>query len=63
MPDFAFSGDSLLVRPVFSAGETQVTVYFPGKDSVWYDIDTHEVYRQGHATVAVDLSKVRFSIK
>ncbi|BES89296.1 neutral alpha-glucosidase AB [Nesidiocoris tenuis] len=56
--DHLLLGNSLLVRPVMGAGETQVSVYFPGADSLWYDIDTYQVYRHGTATVQAGLSKI-----
>ncbi|ESO91975.1 hypothetical protein LOTGIDRAFT_217135 [Lottia gigantea] len=45
-------GSSLLVKPVTDQGQTNVNVYFPGKDNVWYDIDTYQTY-DGSMTINV----------
>ncbi|KAI5743404.1 hypothetical protein M8J77_017801 [Diaphorina citri] len=52
-------GDSILVRPVTDPGATQVSVYFPRADEVWFDRDTYEAFTQtGSVTIAVSLSKI-----
>uniref|UniRef100_A0A0A9X6S5 Glucosidase II subunit alpha n=1 Tax=Lygus hesperus TaxID=30085 RepID=A0A0A9X6S5_LYGHE len=56
--DHLLVGDSLLVRPIFGLGETQASVYFPGKDTIWYDIDTYQTYRHGTTNVAADITKI-----
>lgn len=33
-------GDALLVRPVTEAGATSASVYLPGKETLWYDLET-----------------------
>lgn len=57
-------GRSLLIHPVLEQGASQVQVYFPGNDEVWYDADTFQKYdRQGTATIPVDLYKVSTNIR
>lgn len=52
-------GDSLLVRPVTEEGVSEVPVYFPGTNEIWYDIDTFEQFhKNGAVNIPVDLSKV-----
>lgn len=53
-------GDSILVRPVFQAGATEVSVYFPGEGKVtWYDIDTMRPYQQaGYVNMPVTIHNI-----
>lgn len=53
-------GDSILVRPVFEPGVTDVSVYLPGEGKVsWYDIDTLQQHgQQSTITVPVTLHKI-----
>jgi len=53
-------GDSILVRPVFQSGATEVAVYLPGDDKVtWYDIDTMQPYQKsGYINVPVTIHKI-----
>ena len=53
-------GDSILVRPVFEPGVTDVNVYLPGEGKVsWYDIDTMQQHgQQSTLTVPVTLHKI-----
>ncbi|KAL1458535.1 hypothetical protein WDU94_008677 [Cyamophila willieti] len=52
-------GNSILVRPVTDEGATQVSVYFPGPQEVWFDRDTYEAFTQtGTVTIAVSISKI-----
>lgn len=52
-------GDSILVCPVTDPGVSQVAVYFPGSNEVWFDRDTYQPYtQQGLVTVAVSISKI-----
>ncbi|XP_014253247.1 neutral alpha-glucosidase AB [Cimex lectularius] len=51
-------GHSLLVKPAFSPGTSQVQVYFPGENTVWYDIDNHEQFTSGTANVPAPFTKV-----
>lgn len=56
------SGDSILVHPVTDAGASQVSVYLPGTEEVWFDRDTHEAFTQkGSVTIPVSISKVSHS--
>ncbi|XP_077522334.1 glucosidase 2 subunit alpha isoform X7 [Amblyomma americanum] len=52
-------GNSLLVHPVVEAGASKVSVYFPGENEVWYDVETWEKF-EGLNTVSipVTLSKI-----
>lgn len=52
-------GSALLVHPVTEAGATKVSVYFPGENEVWYDVETWEKF-DGLSTVSipVTLSKI-----
>ncbi|RUS82149.1 hypothetical protein EGW08_010083 [Elysia chlorotica] len=57
--DEFMTGSAILVKPVTEEGQTSVSVYFPGKDVVWYDIDTYERYvGQEERTVEAPLSKL-----
>ncbi|XP_015603638.1 neutral alpha-glucosidase AB [Cephus cinctus] len=53
-------GDSILVRPIYKAGETETSVYFPGEGKVvWYDLDTMQPHNQGgFVTIPVTLHKI-----
>ncbi|XP_029842481.2 neutral alpha-glucosidase AB isoform X2 [Ixodes scapularis] len=48
-------GDRLLVRPVVEAGASKATVYFPGQNQVWYDVETWEKH-EGLSTVTVPVT-------
>ncbi|XP_071962090.1 neutral alpha-glucosidase AB-like [Antedon mediterranea] len=37
-------GNALLVHPVTSKGAAAVNVYFPGQDTIWYDVETYKTY-------------------
>jgi alpha 1,3-glucosidase len=52
-------GDRLLVHPVTHPGLSEVSVYFPGTQDVWYDVDTYKkVEGKGTVKIAVTISKV-----
>lgn len=51
-------GDNILVRPVTEPGVTQVSIYFPGEEEVWFDRDTYEAFTHGSVNIGVSLSKV-----
>jgi alpha 1,3-glucosidase len=52
-------GDSILVHPVVRSGETEVSVYFPGDNTLWYEIETYKVYQSsGYQTIPVAINKV-----
>jgi alpha 1,3-glucosidase len=52
-------GEALLLRPIVDQGYTSASVYFPGKDAIWYDIDTYKpYYGQQDVTVDAPLSKL-----
>ncbi|XP_067119018.1 neutral alpha-glucosidase AB-like [Centruroides vittatus] len=52
-------GSALLVRPVLDAGVSGVNVYFPGKNEIWYDIDTYQKYDGSQQlSFPVSLSKI-----
>ncbi|XP_033624529.1 neutral alpha-glucosidase AB-like [Asterias rubens] len=52
-------GESLLVKPVTDPGANSVSVYFPGENVVWYDVNTLEKF-VGPSTqsVFVNLEKI-----
>ncbi|XP_077537623.1 neutral alpha-glucosidase AB-like isoform X3 [Haemaphysalis longicornis] len=52
-------GNCLLVHPVVEAGATSVSVYFPGENEIWYDVETWDKF-EGLSTVSipVTLSKI-----
>lgn len=52
-------GDSILVHPVVRSGEQEVSVYFPGVDTLWYEIETFRVYESpGYQTIPVAIEKI-----
>nr|ATU82887.1 secreted Glucosidase-like protein [Pristhesancus plagipennis] len=51
-------GNSLLVRPVTESGVSQVSVHFPGKDDIWFDTDTNEMYHHGQSNIPVTYTKI-----
>jgi hypothetical protein len=52
-------GDRLLVHPVTHAGVSEVSVYFPGTQDIWYDVDTYrKIQGGGTVKIAVTMSKV-----
>ncbi|KAF4519178.1 hypothetical protein B566_EDAN008241 [Ephemera danica] len=52
-------GDILLVHPVMESGATEVSVYFPGSQDLWYDADTLEMFsRHGTKKVATPKTKI-----
>jgi alpha-glucosidase (family GH31 glycosyl hydrolase) len=52
-------GDRLLVHPVTHPGVSDVNVYFPGTQDVWYDIDTYrKTEKKGPIKIAVTINKV-----
>lgn len=52
-------GDAVLVHPVVRSGETEVRVYFPGEDALWYEVETYQAYRApGYQTIPVVIEKV-----
>lgn len=54
------AGNSILVHPVTAADVSSVTVYFPGKNEIWYDKDTYEeVKTNGPKTISVTADRVR----
>ncbi|KAL1124579.1 hypothetical protein AAG570_001203 [Ranatra chinensis] len=58
LDDQLLVGDSLLVRPVTEAGASQVSVYFPGDKTIWYDVESYQLYNHGKTTVPVTFSKI-----
>ena len=54
------SGDSILVHPVTRSGATDEKVYFPGDDTLWYEIEDYKVYKgPGYQTIPVSIEKVK----
>ncbi|KAJ9579721.1 hypothetical protein L9F63_004647, partial [Diploptera punctata] len=52
-------GDKLLVHPVTKQGASDVSVYFPDSNSIWYDVDTYRKLQGGGAVkISVTLSKI-----
>lgn len=52
-------GDRLLVHPVTQPGVSDVSVYFPGTQDIWYDINTYrKVQGGGTVKIAVTMSKI-----
>ncbi|XP_065942611.1 neutral alpha-glucosidase AB isoform X2 [Magallana gigas] len=59
MDDEYLLGSSLLVKPITEQGSVGTSVYFPGKDEVWYDIDTYQSYAGSQNTyVNAPLDKI-----
>ena len=53
----------MLVHPVTQPGETQVKVYFPGQDTLWYEIESYEVCRgNGYQNIPVVMEKVKSAL-
>ena len=53
------TGDSLLVHPVTRSEATDVKVYFPGDDTLWYEVQNYQIYKgPGYHTVPVTINKV-----
>jgi alpha 1,3-glucosidase len=53
------TGDKLLVHPVTHSGVSEVSVYFPGTQDIWYDIDTYrKIQGGGTVKIAATISKV-----
>jgi alpha 1,3-glucosidase len=58
LSDFVI-GDKLLVHPVTNPGVSEVSVYFPGTQDIWYDVDTYRKIQGGSTVkIAVTMSKV-----
>ncbi|XP_057364594.1 neutral alpha-glucosidase AB-like isoform X2 [Daphnia carinata] len=52
-------GDSILVHPVVRSGEQEVSVYFPGVDTLWYEIETFKAYEApGYQMIPVTIEKI-----
>lgn len=52
-------GDSILVHPVTRSGATEEKIYFPGEDTLWYEIEDYKVYQgPGYQTIPVAIEKV-----
>ena len=51
-----------MVHPVTQQGASQVSVYFPGEKTLWYDVDTYEIFKYGRKNIPVTFSKVFKSI-
>ncbi|KAF0304232.1 Neutral alpha-glucosidase AB [Amphibalanus amphitrite] len=51
-------GEALLVHPQTEQDGRSVSVYFPGADTVWYDVDTAERFVHGTSTVSTPLDKI-----
>lgn len=48
-----------MARPVTESRAQQVSVYFPGADEIWYDLDTFQAYHNnGAVNIPVDIHKV-----
>ncbi|XP_037083807.1 neutral alpha-glucosidase AB-like [Pollicipes pollicipes] len=58
MEDQYMVGEALLIHPQTAQGGSSVSVYFPGADTVWYDIVTAERFTHGRSTVATPLDKL-----
>ncbi|KAK3093332.1 hypothetical protein FSP39_014183 [Pinctada imbricata] len=59
MDDQYLVGSSLLVKPITDQGGTGTTVYFPGKNHVWYDIESLQKYNGGQsAYINAPLAKI-----
>jgi len=59
MDDQWLLGNMLLVKPITGQGQTSTTVYFPGHNEVWYDIDTYQPYQgQTEANIEAPLQKL-----
>lgn len=59
MEDEYIIGKDLLIKPVVTAGETSVSVYLPGKDEYWYDLEDAKIYRgENSVYVATPLQKI-----
>uniref|UniRef100_A0A0B7B5A3 Glycoside hydrolase family 31 N-terminal domain-containing protein n=1 Tax=Arion vulgaris TaxID=1028688 RepID=A0A0B7B5A3_9EUPU len=52
-------GSALIVKPVVNQGQTSTRLYFPGADTIWYDIDNYKAYRgRQRVTIEAPLSKI-----
>lgn len=52
-------GDSILVHPVVRSGEREVNVYFPGDNTLWYEIENYKVYAgPGYQSIPVVTEKI-----
>jgi len=52
-------GDSLLIKPVTSAGQVTASVYLPGSDSLWYDLVDGKQLKGGvHTTMDCPLERI-----
>lgn len=51
-------GEALLVHPQTEQDGRAVSVYFPGKETVWYDVDTASSYTHGTASVSTPIDKM-----
>lgn len=52
-------GDKLLIHPVVKQGASDVSVYFPDPNSIWYDIDTYrKIQGGGTVRISVTMSKI-----
>ncbi|KAG8177548.1 hypothetical protein JTE90_015952 [Oedothorax gibbosus] len=54
MSDEYMIGTALLVKPVMEESKTNIDVYFPGTNEIWYDFVTHEKF-EGGKTVSIPL--------
>lgn len=51
---FLSLGDGLLVYPIAEADVNQVSIYFPGENSIWYDIRTFAQHN-GSETILINV--------
>ncbi|XP_013773829.1 neutral alpha-glucosidase AB-like isoform X2 [Limulus polyphemus] len=59
MDDEYMIGSSLLVHPVMESKATNVEVYFPGENQVWYDVDNYQKFNGlESSTIPVTMSKI-----
>jgi len=52
-------GNAIMARPVTESKVSQVAVYFPGADEIWYDLDTYQPYHTNTlVNIPVDIHKI-----
>ncbi|XP_054256929.1 neutral alpha-glucosidase AB-like [Macrosteles quadrilineatus] len=52
-------GNAIMARPVTESKVQQVSVYFPGADEIWYDLDTFQaIHTHSVVNIPVDIHKV-----
>lgn len=64
MDDQHLVGSAILVKPVVEAGATGITVYLPGQDTIWYELDSYKKSAGGqNLYVPVHLNKIPAFLK